>query len=199
MHINNWKKEILTIPNLLSMTRILVIPVYSRIYLTARTPEAHSLAAGLIALSCLTDAADGWIARRFQMITNLGKILDPLADKATQFSLIYCVCRKNPHLSRLLYPLALLFAVKESIQLAALMISCRRRLVLPGALLPGKVSTCVLFISMILMVLLPDLPEGLLCAMVVTDGCFLAFSLASYMLTYCVRQETLRPLRSENE
>ena len=76
MFITNWKKEILTIPNLLSLFRLLLIPVYMSIY----WKENYYLAAAILVVSCLTDAVDGWIARRFNMISNLGKLLDPVAD-----------------------------------------------------------------------------------------------------------------------
>ena len=84
MHIRNWKKEILTIPNLLSVFRIALIPVYLNIYLDG----AYGRAAAVLAVSCLTDLVDGKIARKFNMISNVGKVLDPLADKLTQ--LVFC-------------------------------------------------------------------------------------------------------------
>lgn len=106
MFITNWKKEILTIPNFLSLFRLLLIPVYMRIYLEGN----YSLAAGILVVSCLTDAVDGWIARRFHMISNLGKLLDPVADKATQFTLTLCLSLDYP----VLHPVLLLFVIKES-------------------------------------------------------------------------------------
>ena len=57
MHIRNWKKEILTIPNLLSVFRIALIPVYLNIYLDG----AYGRAAAVLAVSCLTDLVDGKI------------------------------------------------------------------------------------------------------------------------------------------
>ena len=88
MPIKNWKKEILTIPNLLSLFRLVLIPVYVTIYLNAKETTDYFIAAMILAVSCLTDLVDGKIARHFNMISTLGKILDPLADKATQFTLI---------------------------------------------------------------------------------------------------------------
>lgn len=81
MFVKNWKKEIFTIPNLLSLFRLLLIPVYVTIYLNATTMEHYFLSAAILAVSCLTDMIDGKIARKFHMISNLGKILDPVADK----------------------------------------------------------------------------------------------------------------------
>jgi len=67
------------IPNLLSIFRILLIPFI----LLALSRGWKEGAAGLIVLSASTDLVDGWIARRFKQITDLGKILDPLGDKLT--------------------------------------------------------------------------------------------------------------------
>ena len=113
MFIKNWKKEVLTIPNVLSIFRLALIPVYVLIYLRAKTTADYFLAAAILAVSCLTDLIDGKIARHFDMITNLGKILDPLADKATQLSLIICLALKH---TAIRYVLAVFF-VKESFQL----------------------------------------------------------------------------------
>ena len=88
MIINDWKKEIFTIPNLLSFFRLILIPVYMTIYLHASKPSDYILAGSILAISCLTDMFDGKIARKFNMITTFGKFLDPLADKLTQFSLL---------------------------------------------------------------------------------------------------------------
>jgi phosphatidylglycerophosphate synthase len=60
----NWKKEILTIPNLLTVFRLALIPVYISIYLNADKPSDYYLAAGILALSCSTDMIDGFIASK---------------------------------------------------------------------------------------------------------------------------------------
>ena len=115
MLIKDWKKDIFTIPNLLSLFRLLLIPVYITIYTNASGVSDYYLAAMILAVSCLTDLIDGKIARRFNMISTVGKILDPLADKLTQFSLIVCLSTKHS----VLWYLVALFIVKESFQLIA--------------------------------------------------------------------------------
>ena len=72
------------VPNILSLCRILLIPVIVvSIYL-----ENYILALIIFTISSLTDIIDGYIARNFDAITNVGKLLDPLSDKLTQLSLI---------------------------------------------------------------------------------------------------------------
>ena len=109
MFIQNWKKEILTIPNLLTLFRLLLIPVYVRIYLHASEDSEFFLAGIILAVSCITDMVDGQIARHFNMISRLGKVLDPLADKLTQLALILCLSSKYS----ILYPVLVLFLVKD--------------------------------------------------------------------------------------
>ena len=70
-------KERFSIPNLMGYFRLLLIPVFCYLYLAK---EAYHWAAGVVLLSSLTDLFDGMIARKFNMITNLGKALDPIAE-----------------------------------------------------------------------------------------------------------------------
>lgn len=180
MFIKNWKKEILTIPNLLSLFRLALIPVYVMIYLNATTAKEYFLAGTILAVSCLTDMVDGQIARHFHMISNVGKVLDPFADKATQFTLTLCLSLKYPSLRFVL----VLFVVKESFQLIAMIANFRRGKVLPGALPAGKVCTIVLFLSLITMVLFPDMNPKIVDSIAITDTAFLILSFISYILAY---------------
>ncbi|MCD7894757.1 MAG: CDP-alcohol phosphatidyltransferase family protein [Erysipelotrichaceae bacterium] len=78
------KKEIFSIPNILSYFRIVLVPVFIYVYFHAESQQDHLLSAGILILSSLSDLFDGMIARRFDMITELGKLIDPIADKLTQ-------------------------------------------------------------------------------------------------------------------
>lgn len=188
--MKNWKKEILTIPNLLSLFRLILIPVYVAIYLEADSPNDYFLAAAILAVSCLTDMIDGKIARHFNMITTLGKILDPLADKATQFTLIVCLAMKHI----IIRYMVVLFFVKEVFQLIAGLISIRKGKMLKGALITGKICTTVLFISLILMVLMPGLPENVIMIISLVDIGFLLISFADYFLTYLFGKKRFEPI-----
>ena len=180
MTIKNWKKEIWSIPNLLSLFRLVLIPVYILIYLNATEPAHYFIAGGILAISCLTDLIDGKIARHFNMVTTLGKILDPLADKATQFALIICLAVKHPVLIQLL----ILFVIKEGFQLIAGIINFRRGHMLTRALLPGKICTTVLFISLILLVLIPQLSDNVVRIITYVDIGFMLFSFLNYVYAY---------------
>lgn len=180
MFINNWKKEILTVPNLLSLLRLGLIPVYIQVYLNATQIIQYQTAGLIIAFSCLTDAVDGIIARHFHMISNLGKILDPLADKLTQFALTVCLSIRYP----VLQPVLGLFIVKELVQAGLGILHLRRGKMLPGALMAGKICTTVLFVSLTILVLFPSLPQQAVRAIALVDGFFLIISFARYLLAY---------------
>lgn len=193
MFIKNWKKEIFTIPNLLSLFRLVLIPVYVHLYLNAVEPKEYLLAGGILALSCLTDLADGKIARKFNMISTLGKILDPVADKLTQFTLTLCLSLKYPVLT----PVLALFVVKEVFQGAVgLFHLCKGRM-LPGALMAGKVCTTVLFVSLTALVLFPEMDHRVISAIALVDGGFLVFSFVNYILAYFGKNTKVQDLTAE--
>ena len=180
MFINNWKKEIMTVPNLLSLFRLILIPVYVAIYLRAQDASDYYLAAGILAVSCLTDMIDGKIARHFNMISSIGKILDPLADKATQFTLIVCLTIKY----NILWYLVVLFILKEGFQLIAGGISLRKGKMLKGALLSGKICTTILFVSLIIMVMLPELTTNVVNMIAIIDSIFMIAAFIDYIIAY---------------
>lgn len=194
MIIQNWKKDILTIPNLLSLFRLVLIPVYIVIYLNADSDTDYYIAAGILAVSCLTDLIDGKIARHFNMISNTGRILDPLADKATQFALIICLTVKYP----VLLLLVGLFVIKEGFQLIAGFMILRRGKILSGALLSGKISTTVLFVSLILMVMIPDMSETAIYVITAIDSLCLLISFIGYARLYYTHSPMIQAIDSDS-
>lgn len=192
MHFN-WKKEIVTVPNLLSLFRLLLIPVYIHIYLNANEARDYYLAGSVLAASCMTDAVDGKIARKYNMISNLGKLLDPFADKCTQFALTICLAARYPALK----PLLALFVVKEAFQLFAVIVNLKNGKALPGALMAGKVCTAVLFVSLIFLVFFPELDNWIVDVIAILNAGFLTFSFASYFLAYYGKNKLVEDFHTE--
>lgn len=189
--IKDWKKEIFTLPNLLSLFRLALIPVYVNIYLNAGEDlHRHFLAGAVLAVSCLTDLADGQIARRFHMVSALGKVLDPLADKLTQFTLTICLSIRYPVLRGMLA----LFFIKEVFQSLVGLIFLGLGKVLDGALMVGKLCTAILFVSLILLVLFPVLPEIWVRAIALIDSIFLILSFGGYFLAYFGKNRKVRDI-----
>lgn len=181
MLVKNWKKELWSIPNLLSLFRILLIPVYMCIYLNAEGAEDYTTAGVILAVGCLTDFADGKIARRFNMITNLGKVLDPMADKLTQLSLLICLSARRNALKYLL----MMFLIKEFWQFFAMLSALSRGKALNGALMSGKISTTVLFTSLGVMFVLPGLSDRFTNILTLVCFVFLLYAFADYVWAYC--------------
>ena len=146
MIIKDWKKEIFTIPNLLSLFRLLLIPVYVTIYLNAKSNMDYFLAAGILAVSCLTDMIDGKIARHFNMISTVGKVLDPLADKLTQAAMLACLLTRFP---LMVLPLGIM-VVKEIFMGITGLLVIRKTGSVFGADWHGKVTTWLLYAMMVL-------------------------------------------------
>ncbi len=190
MIIKDWKKDLFTIPNWLSLFRLVLIPVYVIIYLNAEDMVDHAIAAGILAVSCLTDMIDGKIARHFHMISTVGKVLDPFADKATQFTMTVCLAIRYPRL----WNLAILFVIKESFQLIAGLLTFRKGKMLTGALITGKVCTCVLFVSLIALVLIPHLSSRAIDIITWVDSIFMLISFTHYALVYFRKSPMIQDL-----
>lgn len=148
------KDQILTVPNLLSLVRLLLIPVILWLYIGV---EENVWAIAVIVLSGLTDVVDGYIARKFHMISDLGKILDPIADKLTQGALILCL---TVHYAWMKW-LVILFAIKECAMLIIGYLAIRKENSVGSARWHGKLNTVVLYGTMCLLILFPAMPCSL--------------------------------------
>ena len=178
--MNNWKKDILNIPNLLSLFRLALIPVYVNIYLQADEPREYWLAGGILAVSCLTDMVDGKIARKFNMITSLGKLLDPIADKFTQLVLTICLSLRYP----VMRPVLILFLAKEFFQFIAALMNYRKGKALDGALMAGKICTTVLFTSFTLLVFIPNMDSVIVEFISLMDCLCLLIAFIQYIFAF---------------
>lgn len=144
------KKQNFTIPNLLSFFRIGLIPVIVWLY----CQQWHIWAGVMMILSGLTDMADGFIARKYHMTSDLGKMLDPIADKLTQAAMLLCLLMRFP---LMVVPFGLL-AVKELFMGITGLMVIRIAGTVPGADWHGKLATAILYATMILHIFWPQLP-----------------------------------------
>lgn len=86
----------MNIPNSISLTRILLMPLFILFYLLD-FPYAKFIALGIFILAAVSDAIDGHIARKYNLVTDLGKFLDPIADKLLATTgLILLIVGENP-------------------------------------------------------------------------------------------------------
>ena len=170
-------KSVFTIPNILSMIRLAMIPFIVWFYCEK---EYYITTAILLILSGLTDMVDGYIARHYNMVSDIGKMLDPVADKLTQLATLYCLTTKFP---LMLLPFGLLF-IKEFIAtiLGLMVIHSTKRV--HSASWHGKVSTVMLYEMMTLHVLWIDIPPTASDILVYICTCMILLSFALYSTSY---------------
>jgi len=80
----------MNLPNKLTIIRVLMIPLYLIFMLLPQIPYGKYVAGIIFTLAAITDALDGYIARKNNLITNFGKFMDPLADKLLVCSALIC-------------------------------------------------------------------------------------------------------------
>ena len=171
----------LNIPNILSAFRILLIPVFIVFYMKADSSryEYYAYAALALVLSGLSDLFDGIIARKFNQMTELGKILDPIADKLTQLAVVICVAIKlnNPVLSLTL----MLFVVKEILMLTGGFIILRRKIKMQASKWYGKIATAVFYVVMAAIALFDGITTEVAFIMILVALAFMLFAFLGYI------------------
>ena len=149
-------KEIFTIPNILVYIRVLLIPVFVYIYIHADSEKDYHMALAVMIIAFLTDFFDGKIARRFNLVTDLGKVLDPIADKLYQFSVALCLMFEFPKM----IIIAVLLFIKEMIMGLMGLVLLNRGGKIFGARWYGKVCTGIVDCSMVFLFFTPILFDG---------------------------------------
>lgn len=149
----NGQDKVLTIPNILSFFRICLVPVFVWLYCV----EQNYVGTGyVLLLSGATDIADGFIARQFHMISNVGKVLDPIADKLTQLVMLFCLLTRFP---LMLIPLGLMVVKELFMGITGLLVVKKTKGVF-GAKWHGKVATFLLDVMMLVHVFWHDIPSA---------------------------------------
>ena len=174
MHRLFKRDQICTIPNLLSLVRLLMIPMIIWLYCEK---EDYVAAAVMIVLSGLTDIADGIIARKFHLVSDLGKILDPVADKLTQAALIFCLIAKYDWMQWLF----LLFAIKEITMGISGLLVIRKKDVVNSSQWFGKLATVVLYAVMFILFLFPNTPAETANLMILICAAVLLLAFTKYL------------------
>ena len=126
------------IPNILTVARFILIPFI--IYYIAT--DRFILALIFLIISGLTDVLDGWIARKFNFITNFGKLIDPLADKATQIAVLLCLAFKEI----IPYWIIIVVVLKEATMIAGASFLYGKKLVVSSRWF-GKLATVLFYIA----------------------------------------------------
>lgn len=167
------REQLFTIPNFMSFFRLVLVPFIIWTYLKAE----YAIAASLVLLSAATDVLDGIIARKFDMVSDLGKILDPLCDKLTHAALLFCLLTRYWYIWLVLA----LLAVKELTVAFLGAVMVKRKGQVHSARWYGKLCTVVIEGIMVILVMFPELPQKAVIAMLCVCGAAMIFSMVMYM------------------
>lgn len=148
------KKGYFNIPNLMGYFRIILIPVFLLLYYRADTSAGYGLAFFVLALSYVSDFLDGKIARKFNMVTDWGKMLDPIADKLTQGALAVACTFRYPAAVWLIF----FFLAREVYMGIMGLYLVKGKHVVYGAQFFGKICTAVLDVGILVLLLFPGMP-----------------------------------------
>ncbi len=189
--------KIFTIPNIISFFRIALIIAFVPIYFANNIENNQVFAFGIIVLSGLSDVVDGFIARRFNMVSELGKILDPIADKLTQAAVLFCLLIKH----RMLLPMFIVLFVKELLTAIAATYLLKNGFIKPmSARWWGKLSTVAIYstiIYVVLMEFIAVLPPIIAIILEVVSIACMILSMLGYMQV--VLKNTTSATQEENK
>lgn len=183
----NWN----TVPNWLTFSRIIMVPIFAYLFLKGEVIWSVFV----LALSGLSDFLDGKIARRFNQVSNLGKLVDPVADKLTEITiavlLFITFSNSSVELVKTFSWIFLIFIAKEltMVVFGGIMLLIGLR---PGAAeIYGKISTFVFYGVMLLMfAFAPDvgafrslwtIPDTLLVVLVAVSAVLTIVAFTSYL------------------
>ena len=169
------KDQVLTIPNLLSLFRLILIPFIIVFYFLGH----YTTAIILIAISAFSDVIDGPIARHFNMISDLGKILDPLADKLTEGALLICLASRY----KLMIVLFLVMALKETFMVLLGMKAINQGTVISAQWF-GKVYTVLVYATVLALLIFTKIPHNVGNIMICVCIAVALFTLIKYIIYY---------------
>lgn len=168
----------MTIPNILSLFRIFLIPPFLIVYLTQDNQPYFIISALILLVSGITDVLDGFIARRYKMTSELGKILDPVADKMTQIAILAALVIKHP---KLLWLVAIYLA-KELAMLIGGLIILRKNIPMASSKWFGKIGTLLFYAATFLVIAFPNLlSENAIFMLIGIVTLYMLFTLAMYI------------------
>ena len=165
------RDQILTIPNLLSFLRIGLAILFCVLFDSSKTMADNWPAFVVLGLNALSDFLDGKLARALDQVSELGKVLDPVADYLTKFALILCFVEKYHGVVGLL----LLFLARVFIVAYAGWKTVRL------AILIGKLDTAVFYAVMLALVVFPHMPRPLAYTLVCVSAVMMLLAIILYL------------------
>lgn len=142
MTMKEYVRKNLNVPNVLSLIRLLMVPVYILLFIRGERYPALIV----FCAACLTDLFDGYIARKYSLITNLGKLLDPFADKVMVLSAMFSLAIGNQAIPPVLpWAAVIVLLAKELMMILGGLLLLKKGIVVYSSMI-GKTAHC-LFIA----------------------------------------------------
>ena len=168
------------IPNILSIFRICLVPVFIVVFLTDER-DIKLYAILVYALAALSDFLDGFIARKLEAQSRLGKFLDPLGDKMMTFAVLVCITITR----HVLIPATTIFFIKETLMaIGGFILHHKARIEIPPANFIGKASTFIFFVVCFALMIFYRIPDSVAVAITAFAIGLTLIALAVYIKTY---------------
>lgn len=177
------------IPNILTTVRLIIIPFFAYFMLKS---DSFLIPAALFLLSGVTDIVDGWIARSYNMITDVGSVYDPLVDKLMQITAVISLAAKE------IIPLWVIFIVafKEIAMITVGIILYFKKIVVSSNWY-GKAATVFFYAVMLVLIIFQDidamLKTVLLCCLVLV----MALAAFGYLIKISAKDESVCRTKSK--
>ena len=181
------KKVLFNIPNFLCFFRILLIPLFLYVYFVADFKNRYLVAAFVLVISGISDFLDGFIARKFNMVTDFGKFIDPVADKLTQFVVAITLLFSYP----LAWVLLIIIILKDLMLAIVGLYLYDYGLKITGASWWGKIATAYFYVIVIVLIGL-HIPNTVISFVLIITGSvlmLLSFILYAKELRYMVKEK----------
>ena len=171
------RQEVFTLPNILSFIRLFMIPLIVWLY---TVKQRYILTLIMVGVSAVTDVVDGKIARKYNMVSDIGKTLDPLADKLTQFALVVCLATRYENM---LYVAATLL-VRELMMILFGFIAVTRRHAMFNSRWFGKLATVTVYLSVLALLVYPDMPMKAVNVIMILSESVILLSMVLYVIMF---------------
>lgn len=189
----------MNIPNTLTIARLFMVPCFVLCFVKGSDQTMQYgviYAAGLFVLAALTDILDGYIARKYNQITDFGKLADPSADKMMQIAAIACLAIYERISSWIFY----VFLVKELLMLFGSARLLKRFKFVVYSKWSGKIATVILFICIVVIMVSPGIGKGTATIMMTVCIAFTLVALFNYLQMYInVKENRLQKIETVEE
>lgn len=184
----NKEVYLLNLPNTLTVIRFFLIPLFIFVFFS-HLKFNYIIAIVIFLLSGITDILDGYIARKYNMVTKFGKLFDPFADKLMIIGVLWCLETKKFIPSIILY----IVLLKELVMIVGSLFLYRRINLVVSSNIYGKISTFLFYVAIILLLLKIRISLYFLIVAVI----FALFALIVYSVKYISEYRRIKGTSNE--